>query len=440
MNNEEFAEKLVKGFSDSKLRPSMFVIVNYCIDEVGEEKDKIIDKVKSMVNDEELSKAANSSFISKQLLKPFSLLNIDEREKVLDELSKVIENYSASNTEEDIPSKKLYSTKNTEISFKLDSNYKIIEASGIDFWAKYNDNLELVSCIYHFSIFDKDKKEQLINDCYKFGKDYLTGIDSSFIQYGDCEITQNRKIRALENGLSRAINQSTKTYTFESDSKMSKLSIVLLSGEGFFNKMYVILLIQTCNKEDFSKYESIINDNISSSIEHTVDTSEKKIELVDNTLGKMILKVDEDRAEAVVKEADIDMSMLDDAELIFGYGDDSLKNLDDFLYYKEEYLRALNNVIKYKDQIKSALYRDAKEIYDNWLEQWYTPEEITEEFVRKSTSIVTIRIYRDAASISADYYDDIDEDRDLGGHGFDIFLNEEDFNNKCENVSWTLNG
>jgi hypothetical protein len=204
--------------------------------------------------------------------------------------------------------------------------------------------------------------------------------------------------------------------------------------------MYVILLIQTCNKEDFSKYESIINENISSSIEHTVDTSEKKIELEDNTLGKMILKVDEDRAEAVVKEADFDMSMLDDAELIFGYGDDSLKNLDDFLYYKEEYLRALNNVIKYKDQIKSALYRDAKELYDNWLDEWYTPEEITEEFVRKSTSLVTIRIYRDAASISADYYDDIDEDRDLGGHGFDIFLNEEDFNNKCENISWSLNG
>ena len=89
---------------------------------------------------------------------------------------------------------------------------------------------------------------------------------------------------------------------------------------------------------------------------------------------------------------------------------------------------------------ESALYRDAKEIYDNWLDEWYTPEEITEEFVRKSTSLVTIRIYRDAASISADYYDDIDEDRDLGGHGFDIFLNEEDFNNKCENISWTLNG
>ena len=59
----------------------------------------------------------------------------------------------------------------------------------------------------------------------KFGKDYLTGIDSSFIQLGEGEITQNKKIRALENGLSRAINQSTKTYTFESDSKMSKLSM-----------------------------------------------------------------------------------------------------------------------------------------------------------------------------------------------------------------------
>ena len=42
MNNEEIAEKIVKGFSDSKLKPSMFVIVNYCIDEVGEEKVRVL--------------------------------------------------------------------------------------------------------------------------------------------------------------------------------------------------------------------------------------------------------------------------------------------------------------------------------------------------------------------------------------------------------------
>ncbi|MBQ3409257.1 MAG: hypothetical protein IJH12_08660 [Clostridia bacterium] len=58
--------------------------------------------------------------------------------------------------------------------------------------------------------------------------------------------------------------------------------------------MYVISLIQTCNKEDFSKYESIISENISSSIEHTLDTSENKIELVDETLGRMILTIDEE--------------------------------------------------------------------------------------------------------------------------------------------------
>lgn len=440
MNNDNYAERLVKGFSNDKLRPSMFVIVKYCIDEVGDDSNKIIEKVKSMVNDDELAKAANSSFISKQLLKSFCALGIDEREQVLNELTEIIKNYSSESINENIPSKKIYSTKNTEISFRLDSKYEKIEISEFDFCAKLDGNLELVSKICQMSIFDKDKKEQTIADYTNLGMGYIESIDSSFVEFGNVEDTQNRKIRAYENGLQRVINQNTKTYTFESNSKKSKLSVAVVSGEGFFNKIYVILLIQICNKEDYSKYESMISDNITSSIEHTLDTSKKKIELIDKILGKMILDVDEERAEAVVKESNLDMNVFNDAELIFGYGDDSLKNLDDFMHYKEEYLSALNNVFKYKEQIKSALYKEAKDIYDTWLEDWYTPEEITEDFVRKHTSIVTIRIYNGAAFLSAEYYDDIDEDRDLGGHGFDLSLNEEDFNNNCENISWSLNG
>jgi len=327
------------------------------------------------------------------------------------------------------------------IAKKLSSLYKSIDKAEFDFYAEYDSNLNIAVKVSSVSIFDKDADMRVIEDLANYGVGYVAKVDTNLVVVGEPQFGKQRKIRNFSNGLQRVIKQESTTCVYEGEHRIFKVSLLVIDGEGFHNRQYHILLIQSCSKEKYSQYEGIMNSNIQSSIEHKADNSEKIYEFEDKDIGKIALRIDEDRYEATISDIGINLGEFKGADLVFEYEDDC-SSLDEFIKCIDSFVKSFKYALKYRRKIMDALYKEAKEIYDIWLEGWYTPEQITPEFVKKHTSITCISVQKNSVSLSADYYDDNseNEDRDLGGHGFDIWLDQDDFKNNCDNIAWSLNG
>ena len=429
-------EELLEQYVYKNYKTAMCVIVNYCMDSVQQDDELIENKILSMVNDEEINKMTSTSILYKQILKPFSMLNKEDRLTLLNEAINCLKNashYSEKNVDSEINIIK-YKTKFEYMMFNLPSGYKTFNHDKMDFYAKRND-IEFMSLVKKYKFYDEPRYEAGMEDdlLNKFSEE-IKSIDFSITQSKDCDIIQNKELEKGKSGLTLIKNKKMISREFIGKEKFYKVSVIKIDGEGLENKIFLITIIQICNIENKDKYIELNDKSVSKCIKFNPDIKMEetiKNEIKDKDLG--IIKFDLAEKEAIITEITKKLNF-DVDEIKFSFKDSGY-NSEEFLENINKFIEVLKEIYKKQDQILKSLYQYAKKIYIDW-EIKLNIEDITDEYVIKNTKIFNIDIYDNGAYITAELCDEDDDSDDLlGGHGFSLYFDIGD-----NDFKWSLEG
>ena len=154
-----FINEILKDF-DNNYNLAMHAILFESIKEIGLNKNDLIKKVSEAVDDEELIKLCNTSFVNKIYLKKFIPLKKEERTQIINKLIEIIKKCDEKEDEIIIPERsKLLDNKKEE---KVEETYLFefndselgnikIEESGSDGIIN-SDNIKIKKCKYNYKV------------------------------------------------------------------------------------------------------------------------------------------------------------------------------------------------------------------------------------------------------------------------------------------------
>ena len=185
-----FINEILKDF-DNNYNLAMHAILLESIKEIGLNKNDLIEKLSEAVDDEELIKLCNSSFVNKISLKKFIPLKKEERTQIINKLIERIKKCDEKEGKIIIPERpKLLDNKKEE---KVEETYLFefndpelgnikIEESGSDGIIN-SDNIKIKKCRYNYKIpivfegIDEFIIRDLINHQNEFdGKKYINNL------------------------------------------------------------------------------------------------------------------------------------------------------------------------------------------------------------------------------------------------------------------------
>lgn len=458
MNMEEIqknANKLLENFYNNKFKSALHIVMIYCIEDVGLNKQNLIEKVTEMSNLDELKKLSEKSFINKQILKQFLILEDESRIKIFDELIHQLEKYEEKNGEicitenTKIQEKKLrFKTKNKNIVLKLLSGYKEENDDEFDFCAKYGEDLNIKMCSFQylshsFLLGDKDKiyKEEHRNEILE---KYVEQISKYNDNLKTLKYHQNQKIKKQEIvGLCHMFSEKDiATIELEginkntSEKRTYLISAIKFSGEIFKDKVFLIVMIQSCKVDNYNTYKDIIEENYKDNIFYEPEdvTEYLEIEIGDPKINKIKLEIQNN--EAIISQPEIKFGdeKISETKIIFDYRGCGYNSIKEFKENITGFVYVFKGILNKQQKILESLYMSALEFYISWEEI----EDANIEYVKAHTKISCIEIYNDMAIIKASGFDNDNEESLLGGHFIEALVKAEELDSDDLILKWNL--